>query len=211
VCKRCKLQPQRTGGFLLPYPRPSVSDICPSAQMKFRNGGSDMLIKIVQNGIESDWFQLTKKAHRELIKKKPEAAVIHIEDIYPESPDAGRVIRLDFRLFTVLTREFKLEDLKQEKRDERHVEKLRLEARPANAPELASKTLDEQYISEEQMERLSAAVAQAKLTPTQRRRFLLLESGLTIHDIAKAENCGYNAALESIQWAKKKIKKFLKK
>jgi len=40
-----------------------------------------MLIKIVQNGIESDWFQLTKKAHRELIKKKPEAAVIHIEDI----------------------------------------------------------------------------------------------------------------------------------
>ena len=105
-----------------------------------------MLIKIVQNGIESDWFQLTKKAHRELIKKKPEAAVIHIEDIYPESPDTGRVIQLDFRLFTVLTREFKLEDLKQEKRDERHVEKLRLEARPANAPELASKTLDEQYI-----------------------------------------------------------------
>ena len=36
-----------------------------------------MLIKIVQNGIESDWFQLTKKAHRELIKIKPEAAVIH--------------------------------------------------------------------------------------------------------------------------------------
>ena len=43
--------------------------------MKFRNGGSDMLIKIVQNGIESDWFQLTKKVHRELIKKKPEAAI----------------------------------------------------------------------------------------------------------------------------------------
>ena len=170
-----------------------------------------MLIKIVQNGMESEWFPLTKKTHRELMQKKPEAAIVHIEDVYPDSPDAGRVIRLDFRLFTVLTREFKLEDLKQEKHDERHVEKLRLEARPANAPELASKTLDEQYISEEQMERLSAAVAQAKLTPTQRRRFLLLESGLTIHDIAKAENCGYNAALESIQWAKKKIKNFLKK
>ena len=81
-----------------------------------------MLIKIVQNGIESDWFQLTKKAHRELIKIKPEAAIIHIEDVYPESPDAGRVIRLDFRLFTVLIREFKLDDLKQGKRDERHVE-----------------------------------------------------------------------------------------
>ena len=47
--------------------------------MKFRNGGSDMLIKIVQNGIESEWFQLTKKAHRELIKTKPEAAIVHIE------------------------------------------------------------------------------------------------------------------------------------
>ena len=35
-----------------------------------------MLIKIVQNGIESDWFQLTKKAHRELIQKKPEAVKI---------------------------------------------------------------------------------------------------------------------------------------
>ena len=118
-----------------------------------------MLIKIVQNGIESDWFQLTKKAHRELIKMKPEAAIIHIEDVYPESPDAGRVIRLDFRLFTVLTREFKLEDLKQEKRDERHVEKLRLEARPANAPELASKTLDEQYIRQEIKDLLEKGVA----------------------------------------------------
>ena len=108
-----------------------------------------MLIKVVQNGIESDWFQLTKKTHRELIKIKPDAAIVHIEDVYPESPDAGRVIRLDFRLFTVLTREFKLEDLKQETRDERHIEKLRLEARPANAPELASKTLDEQYIRQE--------------------------------------------------------------
>ena len=170
-----------------------------------------MLIKIVQNGIESDWFQLTKKAHRELIKMKPEAAIIHIEDVYPESPDAGRVIRLDFRLFTVLTREFKLEDLKQEKRDERHIEKLRLDARPAIAPVLASKTLDEQYISEEQMERLSAAVAQAKLPPTQRRRFLLLETGLTIHAFVLAEHCGHNAALEAIQRAKKKIKNFLKK
>ncbi len=35
-----------------------------------------MLIKIVQNGIESDWFQLTKKTHRELIKRKPESAVV---------------------------------------------------------------------------------------------------------------------------------------
>ena len=105
-----------------------------------------MLIKIVQNGMESEWFPLTKKTHRELMQKKPEAAIVHIEDVYPDSPDAGRVIRLDFRLFTVLTREFKLEDLKQEKHDERHVEKLRLEARPANAPDYGIKNYNKKEI-----------------------------------------------------------------
>ena len=157
-----------------------------------------MLIKIVQNGIESDWFQLTKKAHRELIKIKPEAAIIHIEDVYPESPDAGRVIRLDFRLFTVLTREFKLEDLKQEKRDERHVEKLRLEARPANAPELASKTLDEQYIRQEIKDLLESAPALAGLTQTQLRRFqLFAENGKSFREIAKIEQCEY---IPTLSW-----------
>ena len=161
-----------------------------------------MLIKIVQNGIESDWFQLTKKAHRELIKMKPEAAIIHIEDVYPESPDAGRVIRLDFRLFTVLTREFKLEDLKQEKRDERHVEKLRLEARPANAPELASKTLDEQYIRQEIKDLLESAPALAGLTATQLRRFQLF---------AEIEQCEYSAVRKSVNQAIEKMKKFWKR
>ena len=171
-----------------------------------------MLIKIVQNGIESDWFQLTKKAHRELIKKKPESAVVHIEDIYPESPDTGRVIRLDFRLFTVLTREFKLEDLKQEKRDERHIEKLRLEARPANAPELALKTLDEQYIRQEIKDLLESAPALAGLTATQLRRFqLFAENGKSFREIAKIEQCEYSAVRKSVNQAIEKIKKFLKR
>ena len=171
-----------------------------------------MLIKIVQNGIESDWFQLTKKVHRELIKKKPEAAIVHIEDVYPESPDAGRVIRLDFRLFTVLTREFKLEDLKQEKRDERHVEKLRLEAQPANAPELTSKTLDEQYIRQEIKELLESAPALAGLTPTQLRRFqLFAENGKSFREIAQLEQCEYSAVRKSVNQAKEKIKKILKR
>ena len=170
-----------------------------------------MLIKVVQNGIESDWFQLTKKAHRELIQKKPEAAIVHIEDVYPESPDTGRVIRLDFRLFTVLTREFVLEDLKQEKRDERHIEKLRLEARPANAPELASKTLDEQYIRQEIKELLESAPARAGLTPTQLRRFqLFVEDGKSFREIAEIEHCKYSTVRDSVDAAKKKIKNFSK-
>ena len=171
-----------------------------------------MLIKIVQNGIESDWFQLTKKAHRELIKMKPEAAIIHIEDVYPESPDTGRVIRLDFRLFTVLTREFVLEDLKQEKRDERHLEKLRLEARPVNAPELASKSLDEQFIRQEITKLLESAPVLAGLTPTQMRRFrLFAEEGKSFREIAQIERCEYSAVQKSVRFAKEKIKKFLKR
>ena len=136
---------------------------------------------------------------------------VHIEDVYPESPDTGRVIRLDFRLFTVLTREFVLEDLKQEKRDERHIEKLRLEARPANAPELASKTLDEQYIRLEIKELLESAPARAGLTPTQLRRFqLFVEDGKSFREIAEIEHCKYSTVRDSVDAAKKKIKKFFK-
>ena len=99
------------------------------------------------------------------MQKKPEAAIVHIEDVYPDSPDTGRIIQLDFRLFTVLTREFVLEELRQKKQDERHVAKLGLDARPANDPALASQSMDEQYIRQEIKELLEKAPACAGLTP----------------------------------------------
>ena len=180
-------------------------------QMKFRNGGSNMLIKIVQNGMESEWFPLTKKTHRELMQKKPEAAIVHIEDVYPDSPDAGRVIRLDFRLFTVLTREFVLEELRQKKQDERHVAKLGLDARPANDPALASQSMDEQYIRQEIKELLASAPILAGLTPTQLRRFqMFVEDGKSFREIAEAERCEYSTIKDSVDASKKKIKKFFK-
>lgn len=37
-----------------------------------------MLIKIAKNGIESEWFQLTKKRHRTLLLEKPDAVFVHI-------------------------------------------------------------------------------------------------------------------------------------
>ena len=171
-----------------------------------------MLIKIIQNGIESDWFPLTKKTHRDLLRAKPEAAIVHIEDVYPDSPDAGKLVRLNFHLFTTLTREFTLEQLKQEKQDARHIEKLRLEARPVNDPKLASKTLDEQFIRQELTELLASAPARAGLTETQLRRFrLFLEEGKSFREIAELEQCEYSAVRKSVNQAKEKIKKFLKR
>ena len=170
-----------------------------------------MLIKIVQNGMESEWFPLTKKTHRELMQKKPEAAIVHIEDVYPDSPAAGRVIRLDFRLFTVLTREFVLEALRQKKQDERHVAKLGLDARPANDPALASQSMDEQYIRQEIKELLASAPILAGLTPTQLRRFqMFVEDGKSFREIAEAERCEYSTIKDSVDASKKKIKKFFK-
>ena len=159
-----------------------------------------MLIKIVQNGIESDWFPLTKKTHRELMQKKPEAAIVHIEDVYPDSPDTGRIIQLDFRLFTVLTREFVLEELRQKKQDERHVAKLGLDARPANDPALASQSMDEQYIRQEIKELLEKAPACAGLTPMQSRRFRLFAvEGKTFREIANLEHCEFSAVRKSTE------------
>ena len=169
-----------------------------------------MLIKVVQNGMESEWFPLTKKTHRELMQKKPEAAIVHIEDVYPDSPDAGRVIRLDFRLFTVLTREFVLEELRQKKQDERHVAKLGLDARPANDPALASQSMDEQYIRQEIKELLASAPVLAGLTSMQFRRFQLFVEGKTFREIAQLEHCEFSAVRKSVKQAKEKIKKFLK-
>lgn len=46
------------------------------------------------------------------------------------------------------------------------------------------------------------------LTKTQQRRMLMLASGMSIHDIAAAERVNYNAALDTINQARKKFFKF---
>ena len=49
----------------------------------------------------------------------------------------------------------------------------------------------------------------AKLTPVQRRRFEMLEDGLTIAEIARRENASFNSVKESIEAARNRLKKFL--
>lgn len=49
-----------------------------------------------------------------------------------------------------------------------------------------------------------------KLTAVQRRRFLMFLNGISTVKIAEIEGCNQNAVWESIQGARKKLKKFLK-
>ena len=58
-----------------------------------------MLIKIIKNNIESEWFELTKAHHRALLKDMPDEVLIDIEELYPGSPDKGRLVKLDFMMF----------------------------------------------------------------------------------------------------------------
>ena len=69
-----------------------------------------MLIKIAKNGIESEWFQLTKKRHRTLLLEKPDAVFVHIDSLYPKSPESGQIVELSFPCFNLLAREFVLEE-----------------------------------------------------------------------------------------------------
>ena len=81
-----------------------------------------MLIKIAKNGIESEWFQLTKKRHRTLLLEKPDAVFVHIDSLYPKSPESGQIVELSFPCFNLLAREFVLEENRQEKQNERHLQ-----------------------------------------------------------------------------------------
>ena len=49
----------------------------------------------------------------------------------------------------------------------------------------------------------------ARLTPTERRRLLMLASGMPVVDIARSEGASYNAVKETIATAREKMKKFL--
>lgn len=49
----------------------------------------------------------------------------------------------------------------------------------------------------------------SQLTPVQRRRFEMFEGGMSIADIARAENAAFNSVKESVASAQKKLKKLL--
>ena len=109
-----------------------------------------MLIKTIKNRTESDWFQLTKRLHRELIEEAPDSVLVHIEDIYPTAPERGTLIELNFDLFTTLVREFTLEELRQQKSDERHRDSTGVEGIDRTCCNLLTKSPEDIQLEAEQ-------------------------------------------------------------
>lgn len=167
-----------------------------------------MLIKTIKNGLESEWFELTKKYHRALLKDAPEAVVFLIDDLYPNSPDNGTYVTLDFPLFTVLARDFVLEENRQLKGIDRNHDKRPLEEIPIQDVTIQMSTLEDEYLHRELLEMLEHA--KDRLTPVQRRRVeLYIGEGLSLREIAAREGVHNTAVEDSIRAALKKMKKFL--
>lgn len=167
-----------------------------------------MRIKIIKNGIESEWFSLTKRQHKELLESKPDAALIYIEDIYPNSPNAGTIVRLEFDVFSALTREFVLELNRLKKSDERHLDQRGIDEISPNDNQALRINMDEIFRGRERRREFSTALEQ--LTPVQRRRFLLkYQYGFSYRKIADLEGTSYSAVKYSIDAAKNFLKKYL--
>lgn len=66
----------------------------------------------------------------------------------------------------------------------------------------------EKAITEKEFTRNREAML-SQLTPVQRRRFEMFESGMSIADIARAENAAFNSVKESVASARRKLKKLL--
>lgn len=162
-----------------------------------------MQIKIIRNGIESEWFELTKKEHRELMRNKPDAVIVLIDEFYPDSPNRGELVELDFALFTLLARKFVLEQNRQDKRIERNHDKRPLDEIIA----VAETTVEDEYIKHETIKMIHRK--KACLTPPQQRRITLyVEEKLSYSKIGEMEGVSYKAVSNSVKAGLKKLKKF---
>ena len=167
-----------------------------------------MLVKIIKNGTESEWFELTKQQHRVLLKDMPDAAIVHIEDFYPDSPDRGTLVWLEFSVFNTLARDFILDDNRQTKRADRHHDKRPLEEINPRENQKMLVSVEDEYLHREQLDELIDA--KQRLTEVQRRRLeLYIEDGLSMREIATREGVHNTTIEESVRSALRKIKSFL--
>ena len=166
-----------------------------------------MLVKIIKNNVESEWFELTKAQHRELLESKPDAAIVHIEELYPGSPDRGAVVRLDFTVFTALARDFVLEENRQAKKAERYHDERPIEEISSKDYQNKVVTMEDEYERRELIYQLNAA--KQMLTPVQRRRLeLYIEDRCSLREIAAREGVHNTAVEDSICAAIKNLKNF---
>lgn len=167
-----------------------------------------MLVKIIKNGTESEWFPLTKKRHRALLIDEPDTVLVHIESLYPKSPESGQVVPLNFPCFNLLAREFILEENRQKKQDARHRDRRAMEDIDPNENKALARSVDDELLRLElwaAMEKSSAC-----LTAPQRRRIrMYVEEGLSLSEIARREGVSYKVIGRSIWAGLKKIKNIL--
>lgn len=168
-----------------------------------------MLVKLIRDNKESEWISLTKKQHREMLSAPPEAVVVNVDDLYPHSPDKGTLIKLEFSLFTVLARDFVLQENRQEKQAERHHEKCSIDDASLQINRVLFVSVEDEYVQKETREMLEQAYK--TLTKVQERRFrLFYEDKLSLREIAGLEGVHNTAVEDSISAARKKLKIFYK-
>lgn len=164
-----------------------------------------MLIKIAKNGIESEWFQLTKKRHRTLLLEKPDAVFVYIDSLYPKSPESGQIVELSFPCFNLLAREFVLEENRQEKQNERHQDYRAMEDINPRENGALMISLEEIYLRQE-IKRILYGPSNV-LTDLQQRRLRLFLDGYTLTRIGEIEGISHTAVRKSVISAIEKIKK----
>lgn len=186
---------------------PPAADIWPRTQMS-EEEDEVMLIKTIRNGVESEKFELTKKIHRSLLADPPDAVVVRIEDLYPNSPDKGILVKLEFSLFNVLSRDFVLEENRYKKSLERYHDTRSLEEIEQSGDYALITMVEEEYLQHEFD--LLLHHTKVLLTETQGRRLQkYLEDGLSFTEIGRQEGVSYKAVAYSIKGALGKLNKYL--
>lgn len=170
-----------------------------------------VVIKIVRRGLTSDWEKHTKRKHRALMKKPPDAVIIRLQDFYPDTYDAGEY-QIPFPVFNALARDFVLLENRLDKRESRHGAGLLvedLEEMDGFDCLLGGNVADEYEVLEIQQE-IRAAVG--KLSASRFRRvYQYYYWQLTHAEIAGIEGITQPAVCQTLKVARKKIKRILKK
>ncbi|MDD3193964.1 MAG: hypothetical protein PHE47_09020 [Oscillospiraceae bacterium] len=140
---------------------------------------------------------------------KPEAVIIHIEDFYPESPESGQLVTLEFGCFTTIARDFVLEENRQEKQKERHHDKSHMELIEQSGSHALVTSVEEEHLQQEL--RYIMQDARTMLTTVQERRVrMFIEDGLSSSEIGRREGVSYKVIGRSIKAGLGEIKKFWK-
>jgi hypothetical protein len=165
-------------------------------------------IRTIRDGIESELFTLTKQRHRALLADKPDKVIVLIDYIYPDSPDCGTFVTLDFEHFNIVSRERILEKNKFLKQKERHEAEVSIEEIDPLSNHALYSTAEDDFFKKEQLESLNRG--KATLTPTQLNRVeAIVDDRLSYHECARREGKRWESIAESFKASKEKLKKFL--